>query len=44
LTEVLAEKVNDGRLTEGQTLDIGRRILCDNALKLFPQLKERLWK
>src|SRR5262245_31639486 len=44
LAEVLAEKVDRGDLTEEHALRIGRQILRDNALELFPQLKERLWK
>ncbi len=44
LAEVLAEKVERGDLTEEHALRIGRQILRDNALALFPQLKERLWK
>ena len=44
LAEVLAEKVINGQLREKDARRIGRNILRDNALKLFPQLKERLWK
>ena len=44
LAEVLAEKVAAGNLCEEDALRIGRQILRDNALQLFPQLKERLWK
>jgi len=44
LAEVLAEKVDRGDLLEEHALRIGRQILRDNALKLFPQLQERLWK
>ncbi len=44
LAEVLAEKVDQGDLTEEHALRIGRQILRDNALELFPQLKSRLWK
>ena len=44
LAEVLAEKVDRGDLTEEHALRIGRQILRDNALALFPQLKDRLWK
>ena len=40
----IAEKVLNGDLREEQALRIGRQILRDNALELFPQLKERLWK
>lgn len=44
LAEVLAEKVDRGDLIEEHALRIGRQILRENALKLFPQLQERLWK
>jgi hypothetical protein len=44
LAEVLAEKVDRGDLIEEHALRIGRQILRDNALELFPQVKERLWK
>jgi predicted TIM-barrel fold metal-dependent hydrolase len=44
LAEVLAEKVDRGDLLEAHALDIGRQILRDNALALFPQLQRRLWK
>jgi predicted TIM-barrel fold metal-dependent hydrolase len=44
VAEVLAEKVRDGDLTEAHALRIGRQIMRENALALFPQLKERLWK
>jgi predicted TIM-barrel fold metal-dependent hydrolase len=44
LAEVLAEKVDRGDLREEHARDIGRRILRDNALALFPQLEQRLWK
>lgn len=44
LAEVLSEKVESGDLNEEQTVRIGRQILRDNALELFPQLKNRLWK
>ncbi len=44
IAEVLAEKVDAGDLKEEHALRIGRQILRDNALELFPQLKERLWK
>ncbi|MBL8850097.1 MAG: hypothetical protein JNG89_10450, partial [Planctomycetaceae bacterium] len=44
IAEVLAEKVISGDLNEQQALRIGRQILRDNALELFPQLKDRLWK
>ena len=44
LAEVLAEKVARGDLVEEHAARIGRQILRENALALFPQLKERLWK
>src|SRR5207248_2724199 len=42
LAEVLAEKVDRGDLTEEHAARIGRQILRENALSLFPQLKDRL--
>lgn len=44
LSEALAEKVERGELREEHALRIGRQILRENALALFPRLKERLWK
>jgi predicted TIM-barrel fold metal-dependent hydrolase len=44
LSEVLAEKVAAGDLIEEHAMQIGRQIMRDNALELFPQLKDRLWK
>src|SRR6185503_16526261 len=44
LAEVLAEKVEAGHLKEEHAVAIGRQILRENALKLFPQLRSRLWK
>ena len=44
LAEALAEKVERGELREDHALQIGRQIMRDNALKLFPLLRERLWK
>jgi hypothetical protein len=44
IAEVLAEKVDAGDLLEEHALRIGRQILRDNALALFPQLEARLWK
>ena len=44
LAEALAEKVDRGELREEHAIDIGRQILRDNALALFPQLRTRLWK
>ena len=42
LAEVLAEKVERGDLLEEHALRIGRQVLRDNALKLFPQLQSRV--
>jgi hypothetical protein len=44
LADVLTEKVDRGDLTEDQAARIGRQILRENALSLFPPLKGRLWK
>ena len=44
VAEVLAERVDRGELREEHALEIGRQILRENALALFPQLKDRLWK
>jgi predicted TIM-barrel fold metal-dependent hydrolase len=44
LAEVLAEKVDRGALREEHAQHIGRQILRENALKLFPKLRKRLWK
>jgi len=44
LAEVLAERVDAGNLTLPDAERIGRQILRENALKLFPRLKDRLWK
>jgi uncharacterized protein len=44
LAEALAEKVERGELREADALRIGQQVMRDNALELFPQLKDRLWK
>jgi uncharacterized protein len=44
LAEVLAEKVTRGDLLEEHAARIGRQVLRENALALFPELKKRLWK
>ena len=44
LAEALTEKVERGELREEHAWRIGRQILRDNALELFPQLKARLWR
>jgi predicted TIM-barrel fold metal-dependent hydrolase len=42
VAEALAEKVMRGELLEEDALRIGRQIMRENALELFPQLRERL--
>ena len=42
LAEALAEKVERGELREEHALRIGRQILRENALKLFPKMNRRL--
>jgi hypothetical protein len=42
LAEVLAEKVGREEIKEEDALRIGSNILSDNALELYPQLKQRL--
>jgi hypothetical protein len=44
LAEALAEKVERGELREEQTTHIGRQIMRENALKLFPKLRRQLWR
>jgi predicted TIM-barrel fold metal-dependent hydrolase len=44
LAEVLAERVQRNELTEEDAKRIGRQILRENALALFPGLKGKLWK
>lgn len=44
LAEALAEKVARGELIELHANRIGRQIMRDNALKLFPRLKRFLWR
>jgi len=44
LAEVLAEKVDRKELTEEHAQRIGRQVLRENALELFPSLKDKLWK
>jgi hypothetical protein len=44
LAEALAEKVFPGGLPEEDAIRIARQIMRENALELFPQLKERLWR
>ncbi len=42
VAEALTEKVIRGELLEQDALRIGRQIMRENALELFPQLRERL--
>jgi hypothetical protein len=44
LGEVLAEKVAHGDLAEQHAMQIGKQIMRDNALEVFPRLKDLLWK
>ena len=44
IAEVLAETVDRGDLSEEHAARIGRQILRENALALFPQLRERVAK
>jgi predicted TIM-barrel fold metal-dependent hydrolase len=44
LAEALAEKVDRAELREEHAMAIGRQILRDNALKVFPRLKRQLWR
>ena len=44
LAEALAEKVQRGELREKHARRIGRQIMRDNALKLFPKLNRMLWR
>lgn len=44
LAEALAEKVIRGELKEQHAATIGRQVMRDNALKLFPKLKRHLWR
>lgn len=44
LAEALAEKVARGELSEQDACRIGRQILRDNALELFPKLNRMLWR
>ncbi|MEX2120636.1 MAG: amidohydrolase family protein [Pirellulales bacterium] len=42
LAEALAEKVERGELREEHAVRIGRQVLRDNALELFPKLRRRV--
>lgn len=44
LAEALAEKVVRGELREEHAIRIGRQIMRENALKLFPKLNRMLWR
>lgn len=44
LAEALAEKVERGELREDHAARVGRQVMRDNALKLFPKLKRQLWR
>jgi hypothetical protein len=44
LAEALAEKVERDELREEQAIRIGRQVMRENALKLFPKLNRMLWK
>jgi predicted TIM-barrel fold metal-dependent hydrolase len=44
LAEALAEKVERGELREEHAVRIGRQIMRENALALFPKLRRMLWR
>ena len=44
IAEALTEKVERGELLEAHANRIGRQIMRENALKLFPRLKRMLWR
>jgi predicted TIM-barrel fold metal-dependent hydrolase len=44
LAEALAEKVARSELLEEHAARIGRQVMRDNALKLFPKLQRMLWR
>ena len=44
LAQVLAERMDRGELREADAQHIGRQILRENALALFPGLKTKLWR
>jgi uncharacterized protein len=44
IAEALAEKVQRGELREEHAIRIGRQIMRDNALALFPRLRRMLWR
>jgi hypothetical protein len=44
LAEVLAERVDRGEVTEADAKRIGKQVMRDNALALFPGAKAKLWR
>jgi len=44
LAEALAEMVLRGDLREADALRIGRQVMRENALEMFPSLRKRLWR
>lgn len=44
LAAALADKVERGELREEDARRIGRQIMRENALEIFPQLRQRLWR
>ncbi len=44
LAEVLAEKIDRGDLLKDHAMRIARQIMRENALELYPQLNDMLWK
>ena len=44
LAEALAEKVERGELREDHAERIGRQVLRENALEVFPKLRRQLWR
>ena len=44
LAEALSEKVARGELLEEHANRIGRQVMRDNALELFPRLRRMLWR
>lgn len=44
LAEALAAKVERGELREEDARRIGRQVMRENALELFPRLRQKLWR
>jgi polyhydroxyalkanoate synthesis regulator phasin len=44
LAEVLAERVDRGEVSEDDAKRIGRQVMRENALALFPGAKAKLWR